>query len=224
MSQLEFRERHWPSRSGLFFISQNGDSTSSKPQKPKMQSKSQEGSRSSTVSQDGPGDIECRDTRTLSEHLVGSPASSSDRTEQAKLADEATSYNSLSSAINSTYLPPPNMSSSSACPNNVSSTGFVTGSDFIAFDFSEDEAEEDRPLQISPGKGKEREGAVRVVRQKQNGLKRSAEQMEAGGSGYANKAQRADAISRLTPWMRNVDWDNCRNLAEMCVYFVVGLR
>jgi len=204
--------------------SQNGDYTSSKsPQKPKMQSKPQEGSRSSTVSQEGRGDV---GRSTISEHLVGSlvPSSRTDRTERAKRGDEASSHHSLrtSPAIQSN-LPMPNTSSSSACPNNVS-TGFVTGEDFIAFDFSEDEAEEDRPLQSTPGEGKEKECAVGVVREKQNGLKRSAEQMEAGGSEYANKAQRADAVSRQTPWMRNVDWDNCRNLAELCAYFVMGLR
>ncbi|KAF8495367.1 Nucleotidyltransferase [Gautieria morchelliformis] len=69
----------------------------------------------------------------------------------------------------------------------------------------------------SPGKGKGRDRPELDVDvregQKQNGLKRSAEMMEEDG--YANKKQRTDASSRLTPWARDVDWDNCRNLAEL---------
>lgn len=92
--------------------------------------------------------------------------------------------------------------------------------DFIPFDFSDDEDEREEPPQVpSPGKGKGRERPDLDVRGAQNGVKRPAEAME-DDDRYANKKQRTDASSRLTPWVNGVDWDGCRNLAELWVLFV----
>ncbi|KAJ6622921.1 hypothetical protein B0H10DRAFT_2162680 [Mycena sp. CBHHK59/15] len=33
--------------------------------------------------------------------------------------------------------------------------------------------------------------------------------------GYQNKKQRTDAKSRLTPWVNQVDWDDCKNVSDM---------
>jgi non-canonical poly(A) RNA polymerase PAPD5/7 len=120
-----------------------------------------------------------------------------------------------------------NASSTDAAGRSAASTSmdFATGADFIPFDFSDEEvaAEEEEdgvPSVPSPDKGKDRERPewdVNVHGElKKNGMKRSAEVMEEGG--YANKKQRTDASSRLTPWVRDVDWDSCRNLAELYVY------
>jgi non-canonical poly(A) RNA polymerase PAPD5/7 len=141
--------------------------------------------------------------------------------ERVRRNDEDFSHHSsrASPAIQATYLPTPNTVSGPARTSNALA-GFTTGEDFIAFDFSDDEAEEDLPLKLSPGKGKGRERVDVGVQDRQHGLKRSADQMEAEGDGYASKKQRSDAASRLTPWAEYVDWDSCRNLAEMCVHFL----
>jgi len=33
--------------------------------------------------------------------------------------------------------------------------------------------------------------------------------------GYANKKQRMNAASRKAPWVYDIDWEDCRNVAEM---------
>lgn len=35
--------------------------------------------------------------------------------------------------------------------------------------------------------------------------------------GYVNKKQRLDAASRKSPWVANLDWTQCRHVAELCV-------
>ena len=122
---------------------------------------------------------------------------------------------------------------SAACaPAEVTTAqGFTTGQDFIPFDFSdpegEEEEEEEEVVEILPapspgkGKGKGRERVDRDTRGGQNGLKRSAAEMEEE-DGYSNKKQRTDASSRLTPWITDVEWGDCRNLAELCVSCFFG--
>ncbi|KIJ44262.1 hypothetical protein M422DRAFT_30412 [Sphaerobolus stellatus SS14] len=108
-------------------------------------------------------------------------------------------------------------------PNGVPHAGdFAEGDDFIAFDASDhehdDKAEADRPAMAGPsfipdrkGKGRERSPPSEI----HTGEKRSRDQMEQTDDGYVNKKQRVDAASRLTPWVEDVDWDSCRNMAEM---------
>lgn len=110
-------------------------------------------------------------------------------------------------------IPPAMASASSQDGPRVTPGGFATDVDFIPFDFSDDEKEEEdvTPV-VSPGKGKGRDLSDRGG---QIGAKRPAELMEEDG--YANKRQRTDAISRLTPWIDSVKWDDCRNLAELYV-------
>lgn len=82
--------------------------------------------------------------------------------------------------------------------------------DFIAFDFGDDNVSSDDEPTAST--------SVHALGQPQlftKGKKRTAEEMEAE-NGYSKK-QRLAAESRVTPWADNVDWDNCRNAAEMCV-------
>lgn len=35
--------------------------------------------------------------------------------------------------------------------------------------------------------------------------------------GYANKKQRMNAASRKAPWVYDIEWDDCKNVAELCV-------
>jgi hypothetical protein len=103
---------------------------------------------------------------------------------------------------------------------DAASGGFTIGEDFIPFDFSDDEKEEGKDVTpvVSPGKGKGkgRDLANQDARSV-GGVKRMLLEME-DDDGYANKKQRTDAASRLTPWIDYVKWDNCRNLAELYVY------
>lgn len=80
--------------------------------------------------------------------------------------------------------------------------------DFIAFDFADEElSSDDEPTTFT---------ATHAIGQPQlftKGKKRTAEEMESE-NGYSKK-QRMAAESRLTPWADVVDWENCRNAAEM---------
>lgn len=116
-------------------------------------------------------------------------------------------------------------SAGTAAPNTTSaSMEFTTGKDFIPFDFSDDENEKEEGKEPPPvksvGKGKGRESDDRDMRGGKNGLKRSAWEIEVQDE-YSNKKQRTDASSRLTPWVADVDWDNCRNLAELFVQYLL---
>jgi len=96
---------------------------------------------------------------------------------------------------------------------------FAAGDDFIAFGVSDHEEEgggEPFPSSSFDLKGKRREAAPL---EPHSGEKRSIDQMRFNEEdGYTNKKQRMDAASRLTPWVNDVDWESCRNMAEMCVF------
>lgn len=87
---------------------------------------------------------------------------------------------------------------------------FATGDDYIAFETPEEEDYRTVHARIPKGKGRERAPPEPRI-----GDKRSADQMEYGADGYVNKKQRLDAAARLTPWVDDVHWDGCRNLAEV---------
>ena len=96
--------------------------------------------------------------------------------------------------------------------------------DFIPFTFDDDEgpepeaepAQEDWPpvREWDKGKGKARE-RERDRDREHAGRKRKVEEVDFD-DGYANKKQRVAAASRKAPWARDVDWDSCANVAEMC--------
>lgn len=64
-----------------------------------------------------------------------------------------------------------------------------------------------RELDKGKGMEQEHEGA---------GRKRKAEEIDYN-DGYASKKERIDANSRRAPWAAEVDWDDCKNVAEMFV-------
>lgn len=99
-----------------------------------------------------------------------------------------------------------------------------TEADFIPFSFSDPEepaepapAQEDWPptREWDRGKGKSREKErERGDERESAGRKRKVEEVDFD-DGYANKKQRVAAASRRAPWVNNVDWDRCANVAEM---------
>ncbi len=92
--------------------------------------------------------------------------------------------------------------------------GFAGGEDFISFDT--------HPPQESSNKEAETRNNLRlparpeVASEKATGKKRRWEEIDTN-DGYTNKKQRVDAASRRCPWAADVDWEGCRNVAEMCV-------
>ncbi|KAF5358558.1 hypothetical protein D9756_001196 [Leucocoprinus leucothites] len=106
------------------------------------------------------------------------------------------------------------------------STAFVE--EFIAFVPSDDEAEESKP---KSGKARGKEPARDVPSTSERDWDRGnfrERSRERGGDsrkrkhdvvdfddGYVNKKQRIDAASRKAPWVYDIDWDDCKNVAEM---------
>ncbi|EIN07011.1 Nucleotidyltransferase [Punctularia strigosozonata HHB-11173 SS5] len=112
---------------------------------------------------------------------------------------------------------------------NSVNASFQDAEDFVPFAPDSDEEEEDRPpvREWDKGKGRERDrdrdgdgdGERRRDRDRDKdrdgdfGRKRERERY--GDDGYVNKKQRLDAASRKAPWVADIDWDSCNNVAEM---------
>lgn len=126
-------------------------------------------------------------------------------------------------------------SSSGSSTKNGGDKSFLEA-DFIPFSFDdepEEQEEEEEPFDPE-GKGKQRansstnarepyarewdKGKSRVLASddRRHGHKRKVDEVDRQ-DGYDNKKQRADAASRRAPWVWDVDWENCRNVAEMYV-------
>jgi non-canonical poly(A) RNA polymerase PAPD5/7 len=83
------------------------------------------------------------------------------------------------------------------------------GDDFVPFVFSDSEEEpqeanpvvEEGPPQREWDKDKKRADKKRGAYD--------------ANDGYANKKQRLDAASRRCPWVLDVEWEKCNNVAEM---------
>lgn len=90
--------------------------------------------------------------------------------------------------------------------------------DFIAFDFSFDD-DPVEPQASTVQNGCKKGLATSNPQMSTKGKKRTADEMQNDDSGYSKKQQIA-ADSRIAPWAENVDWDNCRNAADMSVLSV----
>ncbi|TFK46660.1 Nucleotidyltransferase, partial [Heliocybe sulcata] len=97
--------------------------------------------------------------------------------------------------------------------------------DFVPFDFDLDDdglADGGR----SKEKKREREEHVRewdMGKRKaadSPGKKRKVEEYDQD-DGYANKRERTNAACRRAPWVHDVDWDSCNNVAEMYVMLIL---
>jgi hypothetical protein len=105
-------------------------------------------------------------------------------------------------------------------PVTFEEPSFEKNSDFIALRFEDDPAvqdrfrkedkEEPRERDWDKGKGKAQE------RDNVGGKKRKADFDR--NDGY-NKKERMDAASRKAPWVTDVDWDGCANVAELSASF-----
>ncbi|KLO19261.1 hypothetical protein SCHPADRAFT_899095 [Schizopora paradoxa] len=90
--------------------------------------------------------------------------------------------------------------------------GFSTGEDFIAFELesrnaSPTEASDARNYHGLPARPE-------PTSERAAGKKRRWEEID-NNDGYASKKQKVDAASRRCPWAADVDWEGCRNVAEM---------
>ena len=93
--------------------------------------------------------------------------------------------------------------------------------DYIAFVLSD--AESDKSLKdvvveeaaVDSRRGDKGKGKAREY--EWAGRKRKSDEIDFN-DGYANKKERMAANSRLAPWAKDVDWENCHNVAEMYVY------
>lgn len=129
----------------------------------------------------------------------------------------------------------------------VLTAAFPEGGDFIPFDDSGPELEktqqpgqDQRERKRSPPTREWDRGKVRVREpsppsdqrkrrerswerdQKDSGRKRKHD--TTFDDGYENKKQRTDAASRKAPWVSDVNWESCTNVAEMCVVVVFHCR
>ncbi|KAH9852744.1 hypothetical protein C2E23DRAFT_756340 [Lenzites betulinus] len=101
--------------------------------------------------------------------------------------------------------------------------------DFIPFSFTDPEepapAQDDWPPEREWDKGKGKSRAREKEREREREHERAGGREHAGRKrkadeinledGYANKKQRTAAASRKAPWVSDVDWDSCANVAEM---------
>lgn len=106
-------------------------------------------------------------------------------------------------------------------PLTEGATGFGA-EDFIAFDLPEeenDESEKEKQAVVEEQAMGDRVGDKGKGRARDNGYagrKRKSDEIDYN-DGYASKKERIDANTRRAPWAADVDWDNCHNVAEMCV-------
>lgn len=97
-------------------------------------------------------------------------------------------------------------------PVGIEEPSFENNSDFIALGFEDDpiDKEEPRERDWDKGKGKAQD------RDNAGGKKRKADFDR--NDGY-NKKERIDAASRKAPWVTDVDWEGCANVAELSASF-----
>ncbi len=98
---------------------------------------------------------------------------------------------------------------------------FENNSDFIALTFEDDpevhdrfgkedkEEPPERDWDKGKGKAQERDGI--------GGRKRKADFDR--NDGYNTKKERTDATSRKAPWVADIDWEGCTNVAELSAFF-----
>lgn len=105
-------------------------------------------------------------------------------------------------------------------PTAVEEPSFENNSDFIALGFEDDPEVHDRSRKEDKEEPREREwdkGKGRAQdRDNTGGKKRKADFDR--NDGY-NKKERMDAASRKAPWVTDVDWEGCANVAELSASF-----
>ena len=96
------------------------------------------------------------------------------------------------------------------------------GEEFVAFAFS-DSDEETATVPIREwDQGKQSPDVEKRVRKrKSGGISRDDQDgkrdrgRDRGGDRYGEKRQRMENVPRHAPWVANVDWDRCPNVADL---------
>jgi non-canonical poly(A) RNA polymerase PAPD5/7 len=129
-------------------------------------------------------------------------ASTSDSRRSRKRGSSKKKKETSLSAETPTLLPAP--------PSFLPAKPAELGDDFLPFELSESESDAQAPprptREWDEGKPEERD---RKGKRKDRGYERE--------DGYENKKQRVNAASRRAPWVVDVEWERCSNVAEMCV-------
>jgi non-canonical poly(A) RNA polymerase PAPD5/7 len=107
-------------------------------------------------------------------------------------------------------------------PVTFEEPSFENNGDFIAFRFEDDpeihdhfrkeDKEEPREREWDKGKRKAQEHDTIGGRKRKADFDRS--------DGYNSKKERTDAASRKAPWVTDVDWEGCANVAELSAFFI----
>lgn len=98
-------------------------------------------------------------------------------------------------------------------------TNVFNDEDFVAFIPSEEEEEKqmEEALEAVKASARKHESVKGKERERESaGRKRKAAEIDYD-DGYTNKKERLDAQSRRAPWAADVDWETCKNVAEMSV-------
>ena len=127
------------------------------------------------------------------------------------------------------HVPPSEVPSGEIVTVVRTSTAFVE--DYIALVSDGEGQKEGQQPKSEKAKGKDTTQdapPANIERERDWGKVRERSREHGGGSvkkrkhdavdfedGYANKKQRMDAASRKVPWVYDIDWDECRNVAEM---------
>lgn len=122
-----------------------------------------------------------------------------------------------------TYIQP--LDSPGHAPQSNPSAGtFSSGVDFIAFVDSDDDRPKQPTREWDRGKPerdrRERErdgGNVQAVSKKRRWEDSERDDVPAGKDSRRVSTHNVNLKSRKAPWAADVDWDSCRNVAQMCV-------
>ena len=95
---------------------------------------------------------------------------------------------------------------------------FSANNDFISLDISDDESTDNNKLD----KGKYSNGRDRddqIPWRGDRNLKRRPDDVNSDARGMA-RANGSNATSKRTPWINNVNWDDCTNVSHLCVFLL----
>ena len=88
---------------------------------------------------------------------------------------------------------------------------FTTENDFISF---VRESDPERPLSTSAREWDKGKAVMRSGKEEHAGRKRRWEEVTQDDD-ISTVKRKADAATRRAPWTKSVDWETCRNVAEM---------
>jgi non-canonical poly(A) RNA polymerase PAPD5/7 len=109
-------------------------------------------------------------------------------------------------------------------PQSSAAPAVSFGEDFIGFAASEeDEPTKEQPKSTrewdvgKPSASTSEKSGRENDRRRGRESERDRDRDYGREDGYASKKQRVDAASRRALWVENIEWEDCMNIAEMCV-------